>query len=57
MPPIVVLALGGLAAGVLVHRAVKAMRRINAELHRVKEGRALDRDGVSDKATPVKASR
>src|SRR5262245_28405766 len=29
MPPIVVLALGGLAAGVLVHRAVKEMRRIN----------------------------
>jgi hypothetical protein len=57
MPPIVVLALGALAAGVLVHRAVKEMRRINAELDRVKEGRAIDRDGVSDKATPVKASR
>jgi hypothetical protein len=41
MPPIVVLALGALAAGALIHRAVKEMRRINAELDRVKEGRAM----------------
>ena len=57
MPPIVVLALGALAAGALIHRAVKEMRRINAELDRVKEGRAIDRDGLSEKATPAKASR
>jgi hypothetical protein len=44
MPPIVVLALGGLAAGALIHRAVKEMRRINSELDRVKEGRAIDRE-------------
>jgi hypothetical protein len=56
MPPIVVLALGVLATGALIHRAVKEMRRINAELDRVKEGRAIDRDGLSDKATPAKAS-
>jgi hypothetical protein len=41
MPPIVVLALGALAAGALIHRAVKEMRRINSELDRVKEGRAM----------------
>ena len=41
MPPIVVLALGALAAGALIHRAVKEMRRINAELDRVKEGAPL----------------
>jgi hypothetical protein len=57
MPPIVVLALGALAAGALIHRAVKEMRRINSELDRVKEGRAIDRDGLSEKATPAKASR
>jgi len=57
MPPIVVLALGALAVGALIHRAVKEMRRINTELDRVKEGRAIDRDGLSEKATPPKASR
>jgi len=57
MPPIVVLALGGLVASALIHRAVKEMRRINSELDRVKEGRAIDRDGLPEKATPAKASR
>jgi hypothetical protein len=57
MPPIVVLALGALAVGALIHRAVKEMRRINSERDRVKEGRAIDRDGLSEKATPPKASR
>jgi hypothetical protein len=32
MPPIVVLTLGGLAAGALIHRAVKEMRRITRSL-------------------------
>ena len=57
MPPIVVLALGALAVGALIHRAVKEMRRINSELDRVKEGRAIDRDGLPEKTTPPKASR
>ena len=57
MPPIVVLVLGALAVGAIIHRAVKEMRRINAEVDRVKEGRAIDRDGPSEKATPAKASR
>jgi hypothetical protein len=42
MPPIVVLALGALAAGAIIHRVVKEVRRINAELDRVKTGRAID---------------
>jgi hypothetical protein len=42
MPPIIVLALGALAAGAIVHRVVKEVRRINAELDRVKTGRAID---------------
>jgi hypothetical protein len=42
MPPIIVLALGALAAGAIVHRVVKEVRRINAELNRAKTGRAID---------------
>jgi hypothetical protein len=42
MPPIVVLALGALAAGAIVHRVVKEVRRMNAELDRVKTARAID---------------
>jgi hypothetical protein len=52
MPPIIVLALGAFAAGAIVHRVVKEVRRINAELDRVKTGRAIDsvsQDGVSQK--------
>ncbi|HZN29258.1 MAG TPA: hypothetical protein VFB88_07820 [Xanthobacteraceae bacterium] len=42
MPPIIVLALGALAAGAIVHRVVKEVRSINAELDRAKTGRAID---------------
>jgi hypothetical protein len=42
MPPIIVLALGALAAGAIVHRVMKEVRRINAELDRAKTGRAID---------------
>jgi hypothetical protein len=42
MPPIIVLALGALAAGAIVHRVVKEARHINAELDRVKTRRAID---------------
>jgi hypothetical protein len=41
-PPIIVLALGALAAGAIIHRVVKEVRRMNAELDRVKTGRAID---------------
>jgi hypothetical protein len=47
---------GALAAGTIIQRAVKEVRRINAELDRVKEGRAIDGDGVPEKATPAKAA-
>ena len=43
MPPIIVLALGALAAGAIVHRVVKELRRINAELDRGKRGALLNR--------------
>ena len=36
MPPIIVLGLGALAAGAIVHRVLKEVRRINAELERVR---------------------
>ena len=42
MPPIVLLAVGAFAAGAIVHRLVKEVRRINVELDRVKTGRAID---------------
>jgi hypothetical protein len=42
MPPIIVLALGALATGAIVHRVVKEVRRINSELERAKTGRAID---------------
>ena len=42
MPPIIVLALGAVAAGAIVHRVVKEVRRMNAELDRVKTGHAID---------------
>lgn len=42
MPPIVLLALGAFAAGAIVHRVIKEVRRINTELDRVKTGRAID---------------
>jgi hypothetical protein len=42
LPPIVVLALGALAAGAIISRVVKEVRRVNAELDRVKRGAAID---------------
>lgn len=47
MPPFIVLplvkvALGVVGAGVVVHWVVKEVRRINAELDRVKAGSAID---------------
>jgi hypothetical protein len=57
MPPIIVLAAGAFAAGAIVHRLIKEVRRINAELDRVETGRAIDpvnQDGVSQKAARAK---
>ncbi len=51
MPPIVVLALGALAAGAIVRRVVKEVRRMNAELDRVKMGHAID--PVSREVSPT----
>jgi hypothetical protein len=42
MPHIIVLAVGALAAGAIVHRVVKEVRRINDELDRVKTRRAIE---------------
>ena len=42
MPPIIVLALGAFAAGAIVHRVVKEVRRMNAELDRVKTATPID---------------
>jgi hypothetical protein len=58
MPPIIVLALGAFAAGTIVHRVIKEVRRINAELDRVETGRAIDpvnQDGASQKTARAKA--
>ncbi len=57
MPPIIVLAAGAFAAGAIVHRLIKEVRRINAELDRVEKGRAIDpvnQDGVSQKTARAK---
>jgi len=54
MPPIIVLAAGAFAAGAIVHRLIKEVRRINVELDRVKTGRAIDpvsQDRVSEETT------
>ena len=54
MPPIIVLAAGAFAAGAIVHRLIKEVRRINVELDRVETGRAIDpvnQDGVSQKTS------
>ena len=51
MPPIIVLAAGAFAAGAIVHRLIKEVRRINVELDRVKTGRVIDpvsQDRVSE---------
>ena len=57
MPPIVLLALGAFAAGAIVHRVIKEVRRINTELDRVKTGRAIDpvsQDGGSQKNSALR---
>jgi hypothetical protein len=51
MPPIIVLAVGALAAGAIVYRVVKEVQRINDELHRVKTRRAIA--PVSRKVPPA----
>jgi hypothetical protein len=42
IPSLVKLALGALGAGAVVHWVVKEVRRINAELDRVKTATAID---------------
>jgi hypothetical protein len=42
IPPLVKIALGVLGAGAIVHWVVKEVRRINAELDRVKTASAID---------------
>jgi hypothetical protein len=42
MPPIVALALGVLAAAAILRGVVKEVRRMNADLDRVKKGLAID---------------
>jgi len=44
IPTVVKFALGALGAGVVVHWVVKEVRRINAELDRVKTASAIDPD-------------
>jgi len=43
MPPI-----GAFAAGAILHRAMKEVRRMNAELDRVNTGRAIDPPNAAD---------
>ena len=42
IPPLVKIALGALGAGALIRWVVKEVRRINAELDRVKTASAID---------------
>ncbi len=42
IPPLVKLALGVLGAGAVIHWVVKEVRRINAELERVRTATAID---------------
>jgi len=51
IPPLVKLALGVLGAGAVVHWVVKEVRRINAELERVRTASAID--PVARKALPT----
>ncbi len=44
IPPLVKFALGVLGAGAVIHWVVKEVRRINAELERVKTATAIERD-------------
>jgi hypothetical protein len=49
MPPIILFALGAIAAGAIIHRAVKELRGVNEQLDRVQEGRAIEPDGATQK--------
>ena len=51
IPPLVKLALGVLAAGAIIHWVVKEVRRINAELERVRTATAID--PVTRKSLPT----
>jgi hypothetical protein len=42
IPPLVKFALGALGGGAIIHWVVKEVRRINAELDRVKTASAID---------------
>jgi hypothetical protein len=51
IPPLVKLALGVLGAGAIIHWVVKEVRRINAELDRVKTATSID--PIARKALPT----
>jgi hypothetical protein len=51
IPPLVKIALGVLGAGALVHWVVKEVKRMNAELDRVKAGSAIDPAGRKELPT------
>jgi hypothetical protein len=51
IPPLVKLVLGALGAGVVIHWVVKEVRRINAELERVKTATSID--PVARKSLPT----
>jgi hypothetical protein len=51
IPPLVKFALGVLGAGVVIHWVVKEVRRINAELERVRTATAID--PVARKSLPT----
>ena len=42
IPPLIKFALGALGAGAIIHWVVKEVRRINAELDRVKTATSID---------------
>jgi len=51
IPPLIKLALGALGAGALIHWVVKEVRRVNAELDRVKNATAIERDAREELPT------
>jgi hypothetical protein len=51
IPPLVKFALGVLGAGAVIHWVVKEMRRINAELERVRTATSID--PVARKSLPT----
>jgi len=44
IPPLLKLVLGALGAGAVIHWVAKEVRRVNAELDRVKNATAIERD-------------